>query len=50
MLIPEIQLNFLNSDFFEAGMNSHADANLGVIGGSSHFSLDGVVSSTITKF
>ena len=49
MLIPEIQLNFLNSDFFEAGMNSHADANLGVIGGSSHFSLDGVVSIAITK-
>ena len=45
MLIPEIQLNFLHSDFSEAGMNSLADANLGVIGGSTQFSLDGVVSS-----
>ena len=50
VLIPEIQLNFLHSDFSEAGMNSLADANLGVIGGSTQFSLDGVVSSAITKF
>ena len=49
MLIDEIQLNFLNSDFSDAGMNFHADANLGVIGGSSQFSLDGVVSIAITK-
>ena len=50
MLIPEIQLNFLHSDFPEAGMNSLADANLGVVCGSTQFSLDGVVSSAITKF
>ena len=50
MLIPEIQLNFLHSDFSEAGMNSHADANLGVVCGSTQFSLDGVVSSANKNF
>ena len=50
MLIPEIQLNLLHSDFSEAGMNSHADANLRVVCGSTQFSLDGVVSSANSKF
>ena len=50
MLIPEIQLNFLHSDFSEAGMNSLADADLGVVCGSTQFTLDGVVSSKNSKF
>ena len=48
MLIPEIQLNFLDSDRFETRMNSHADANPRVIAWSSQFPLDGVKSNANT--
>ena len=48
MLIPEIQLNFLDSDRFQTRMNSHADANPRVIAWASQFPLDGVKSNANT--